>query len=164
MWPRLQARRIHVRPYCRRLFLRPSRRTFRIFRGCSRSHTGCISELLAERASVMLHLRCGCAGRRGRFTPDPTAEGISPGPSRRTFRIFRGFSRSHTCCISELLAERASVMLPLRCGCACRRGGFPPDPTAEGFFSDLPEGLSGSSAATAAATSSTLIVVSTAMA
>ena len=57
MWLRLQARRIHARPYCRRLFLRPSRRTFRIFRGYSRSHTCCISELLADRASVMMHLR-----------------------------------------------------------------------------------------------------------
>ena len=40
MWLHLQVRKIHARPYCRRLFPSPFRKTFRILRGYSRSNIG----------------------------------------------------------------------------------------------------------------------------
>ncbi len=123
-----------------------------IFRGCSRGHTCCVSDHLAARTSRGLHLRCGCAGRRGDFTPLPcTPRGPNsretpplPAPPAplaplggRTLElrfaylaswIFRGYSRGHTCCVSDHLAARTSRGLHLRCGCAGRRGDFTPLP------------------------------------
>jgi hypothetical protein len=78
-----------------------------------------------------------------------------PSPSRKTFRILRGYSRSHTCCDFERLPARASGVLRVPCGCACRRGRFTPVFPAEGPYPAIPKRLSASSAATAAATSST---------
>ena len=78
MWLRLQARKFHAQPPGRRPFPEPFRKTFLLLRGCSRSHTCCASEHLAVRAFGEIHLRCGCAGRRGNFTPDLPAEGYSP--------------------------------------------------------------------------------------
>jgi len=59
-----------------------------IFHGCSRGHTCCVSDHLAARTSRVLHLRCGCAGRRGDFTllpcsprgPAPRASHPRPAP------------------------------------------------------------------------------------
>ena len=46
------------------------------FRGCSRGHTCSVSDPLAARTSRVLHLRCGCAGRRGNFTPSLPVEAL----------------------------------------------------------------------------------------
>ncbi len=55
---------------------RTFRKTFLLLRGYSRSHTCCASEHLAVRTFGEIHLRCGCACRRGNFTPSLPVEAL----------------------------------------------------------------------------------------
>ncbi len=125
MWLRLQARTIHARPPRRRPYPDPSDIPSDFLRGYSRSHTGALlirpNPRLQPQPHQWLHfrcvrlrraaLRCGCACRRGQFTPVLPAEGPYPAhpkflptfsaaaaaatPESCSSDRIRGYSRSH---------------------------------------------------------------------
>jgi hypothetical protein len=151
MWLRLQARKLHARPSVRRPFPKPFRKTFRLLRGCSRSHTAALQNTSPHEPSV-------------RFTSDvaaPAGAEISR-PASRPKAVPRAFPKDfpssprlqpqpHRCAL-EHLAVRAFGEIHLRCGCACRRGNFTPSLPAEGRSPSLSERLCAFSSAAAAAT------------